>query len=117
MTVIVEVGGWEHECCGPAIERGDSVTFTCIRHLQPDGQVRLIESHHDLGPSERIQGRVLDIHVVEQAGATRPVLRVPSGAALCGNDSEDAGHLQDPGTGEVAPSDSTDFLITVSTGR
>ncbi|ABS04095.1 DUF6578 domain-containing protein [Kineococcus radiotolerans] len=117
MTVIVEVGGWEHECCGPAIERGDFVTFTCIRYLQPGGRVRLIESHHDLGPSERIRGRVLDIHVVEQAGATRPVLRVPSGAALCGDDPEDAGHLQDPGTGEVAPSDSTDFLITVSTGR
>ena len=117
MKVIVEVGGWEHECCGPAIERGDSVTFTCIRHLQSDGQVRLIESHHGLGTSKRIQGRVLDLHVVEEAGATRPVLRVPSGAALCGNDPEDAGHLQDPGTGEVAPSDSTDFLVTVLTDR
>ncbi|MEZ0163555.1 DUF6578 domain-containing protein [Kineococcus sp. LSe6-4] len=71
MEVIVEVGGWEHECCGAAVERGDVVTFTCFRHLGPDGRVRLIESHHDLGADERVHGRVLDVHVVEGAGSWR----------------------------------------------
>ncbi|WP_337062858.1 DUF6578 domain-containing protein [Kineococcus sp. G2] len=117
MDVVVEVGGWEHECCGSAVERDDVVTFDCVRHVEPDGRVRLVESHHDLGAGERVHGRVSDIHVVGDGGSIRPILRVPSGSALRGFDPEDDGHLQDPWTGEVITSDSAGFLVTVRTGR
>ncbi|MCI2239119.1 hypothetical protein MO973_31780 [Paenibacillus sp. TRM 82003] len=117
MDIVVEAGDREHECCGAAIERDDVVTFDCIHHVEPDGRVRLIESHHDRGTSERVKGRVSDIHVVQDAGASRPILRVPSGSALRGFDPEDDGHLEDPWTGEVITSDSTDFLVTVRTSR
>ena len=112
---MVEVGGWEHDCCGAAIERDDVVTFDCIRLMQEDGQLRLIESHHDLGGSEQVSGRVIDIHVVEGAGATRPILRLPSGSALRGVGTDEDAYLQDPWTSEVITSDSTDFLVTVQT--
>ncbi|WP_421076046.1 MULTISPECIES: YkvA family protein [unclassified Microbacterium] len=39
--VDVRVGGWEHECCGEAIRRGDHVRWTCVRNGE-----RLHEVHH-----------------------------------------------------------------------
>ena len=116
MEIVVEVGGWEHECCGAAIGRDDVVTFACIPRTQDDGQVRLIESHHDLGASTQVHGRVIDIHVVE-SGATRPILRLPSGAALRGGRTDEDAHLQDPWTGQVITSPSSDFRVTVQTDR
>jgi hypothetical protein len=32
VDVVVEVGDWEHECCGEAIERNQLVDFQCIRY-------------------------------------------------------------------------------------
>ncbi len=113
MDVVVEVGGWEHECCGPAIERNQVVVLHCIRWTGPDGQVRLIEHHHHIDPEERVQGWVTDIRVVQDGGATRPILRVPSGQALRGFDDDDDGHLEDPWTGDVVPRGSGDSLVTV----
>src|SRR3712207_7720612 len=31
VDVVVEVGGWEHACCGAAIERNQLVDFQCFR--------------------------------------------------------------------------------------
>lgn len=120
--VVVEVGGWEHACCGPAIERNQVVDLQCIRHVGPDGEVHLVESHHGglgVAADERVRGRVTDIHVVRPGDARQPVLRVPSGAALRGFDEHDDGHLEDPWTGEVlhagaeAPLGGAEFLVTV----
>ena len=96
MDVVVEVGGWEHECCGSAIERNQVIELGCIRWTGPDGQVHLVESHHHLDPEERVQGWVTDIRVVQDGGAPQPILRVPSGQALRGFDDDDDGHLEDP---------------------
>jgi hypothetical protein len=118
VDVVVEVGGWEHECCGDAIERDQLVDLRCIRSEDPDGRARLVESHHgglDVAADERVRGRVTEIHVVQDSGALLPVLRVPSGAALRGFDEVDDGHLEDPWTGEVLASTSSEFLVTVQT--
>ncbi|MCF6506631.1 hypothetical protein E9549_04305 [Blastococcus sp. MG754426] len=120
MDVVVEVGGWEHECCGEAIERNQLVDFRCIRYQGPDGRVRLAESHHgglDVPADERVRGRVTELHVVRDGGVAQDVLRVPGGAALRGFDEQDDGHLEDPWTGAVLPPGHAEFLVTVRTSR
>jgi len=114
VDVVVEVGGWEHECCGPALERGQVVDLGCLRLAGDDGRPRLVETHHDHAPVvERVQGRVVDLKAVRGGGTSRSVLRVPSGAALRGFDSSDDGHLEDPRTGAVVRSPTGRFLVTV----
>ena len=113
MDVRVEVGGWEHQCCGPSIERREVVELDYVRAPGPAGQVRLVESHHDCAPVERVRGWVSDIHVVQDGGGTRPVLRVPSGRALRGFDPDDDGHLEDPWTGERITSLRQVFVVSV----
>ncbi|WNV73739.1 hypothetical protein [Geodermatophilus sp. DSM 44513] len=114
MDVIVEVGGWEHACCGPAIERDRVVDLGCTRWSDPHGRSRLTETHHHVDPEVRVQGRVTEIQVRD--GATvLPILRVPSGRALRGLDEDDDGHLEDPWTGAVVTPASGDFLVTVRT--
>ena len=119
MHVVVEVGGWEHVCCGDAIERNQLVDLRCIRYTGADGRLQLIETHHDLDvPAvERVRGPVTDIQVVPDGGTARAVLRVPSGAALRGFDDEDDGHLEDPWSGEVISAESAEFLVTVRATR
>ncbi|WP_432548292.1 hypothetical protein [Kineococcus sp. SYSU DK004] len=118
MDVVVEVGDWEHDCCGGAVERDQVVDLRCIRWVDPAGQVHLVESHHDTGvhAGERVRGRVVDLHVVED-GVAREVLRVPSGQALTGWDPHDDGHLEDPWTGEVLTTTAREFLVTVRTAE
>lgn len=82
--------------------------------------MRLIESHHgglDVRAGERVRGRVTGIQVMQDGGAARSVLRVPSGAALRGFDEDDDGHLEDPWTGDVIASESNEFLVNVRTSR
>ncbi|MGY5882792.1 hypothetical protein [Modestobacter lacusdianchii] len=120
MDVVVEVDGWEHECCGGSIERDQLVDLTCICSTGPDGRTRLTETHHgglDVAADEQVRGRVTDIRVGQGAGAWLPVLRVPSGRALRGLDDADDGHLEDPWTGEVVTSDSPVFRVSVRTHR
>jgi hypothetical protein len=115
VDVVVEVGDWEHDCCGGPVERDHVVDFTCFLVTEPGAPPRWIETHHALEvthPVERIHGRVVDIAVVQHDGSTRPILRVPSGAALRGFD-EDDGHLEDPCTGEIVTAPHNDFLVTV----
>jgi hypothetical protein len=116
VDVVVEVGDWEHECCGKAIERDQIVDLSCISYEGSDGRPALAESHHgglDVAAEVRVRGRVTEIQVVDQAGAPRPVLRVPSGKALRGFDDRDDGHLEDPWTGDLVASRSREFLVTV----
>lgn len=117
MDVVVEVGGWEHECCGPAIERNQLVDFECIRYTGPGGDVHLTETHHglDVPAGERVSGRVLDLQVVQDGGDSLPILRVPSGPALRAFNEDDDGHLEDPWVGDVIPLRGTEFLVTVRT--
>ena len=83
VDVVVEVGGWEHECCGAAVERNQLVDLRCIRCTAPDGDVHLVESHHevDVPAGERVQGRVTDVQVVPGGHRVRTVAgpRPPTG--------------------------------------
>ena len=97
MDVVVEVGGWEHDCCGPAIERNQVVDLHCIRRTDPDGQMRLVETHDHVDPDERVLGRVIEIQVVHDGGTTQQILRVPGGRALRGFDDDDDGTWKTPG--------------------
>ena len=112
MDVVVEVGGWEHECCGPAIERYQLVDLGCLRARGQGGRALLVETHHDLEPVERVRGRVVDLHVLREPGEPEPVLRVPSGQALRGSDPDDDGHLEHPWTGDRLV-EGGGFLVTV----
>jgi hypothetical protein len=117
VDLVVEVGDWEHECCGEAIERDQLVDFQCIRYMGPDGRMRLIETHHglDVPADVRVQGRVIWLEVVNSAGIAQPISRVPSGAALRGFDAGDDGHLEAPWTGDAIPTETPTFLVTVRT--
>ena len=117
MDVVVQVGGWEHECCGEAIERNQLIDLSCVRRTAKDGQSRLVWASHDTPGEEQIQGWVTELHVMLDGGAAQPILRVPSGQALCGFDDEDDGHLEGPWTGEVITSRTGQFLVTVRMGR
>ena len=67
VRVVVEVGDWEHECCGPAYERDSLVELTCRDVSEPGASAaRFVESHHDLGSESgivRVRGRIADIHI------------------------------------------------------
>lgn len=112
---MVAVGGWEHACCGPAIERNQVVDLGCLRVPAPDGTSDVSETHHHLEPELRVRGRVRDIQVARVGHPAQPILRLPSGAALRGFDDEDDGHLEDPWTGELLP-DGDEFVLVVDVG-
>ena len=110
------MGGWEHQCCGEAIERHQLVDLGCQRTTGADGQVRLVVTGHHLEPERQVRGRVDDILVLRPGQSPQPTLRVPSGAALCGFDPDNNAHLEDPWTGEPVPP-GEDFLVTVRSSR
>ncbi|GAA1432298.1 hypothetical protein GCM10009616_21450 [Microlunatus lacustris] len=91
MRVVVEVGGWEHECCGPAYEREQVVALTCLV----------------------VPGRVAEVGVEHRDGTVEDVQRLPSGRALRGFDDEDDGHLEQPWTGDPVVPDADRYLITI----
>lgn len=107
MDVVISVGDWEHECCGPAVERNEVRGFSCARTTAEDGLEQLVEVRH--GPFEdeqahvEVHGRVKDLRVERDDGSQQPVLRIPSGRALRGFDADDDGHLEDPWTGAPLP--------------
>lgn len=111
MAIQVEVGGWEHSCCGSELARGDVVSWTCIRTKDS----RLVETHHDLEglAIERVEGVVEDIHVRLPKGELWPIRRLPSGAALRGFDDDDDGLLVSPSGGELYEAPSEDFVVTL----
>lgn len=114
MDVVVVVGGWEHQCCGEAVERDALVDLGCLRGTDDHGGQTLVETHHHLEPEVRVRGRVRDIHVVRDGRPAEAVQRVPSGRALSGLDPDDDGRLEAPWTGEPVAGGS-DFLVRVHT--
>lgn len=51
MDVVVAVGGWEHQCCGPAIERDQLVDLGCLLTTGTGGRPTSTES-----PAQRVRG-------------------------------------------------------------
>lgn len=116
---MVEVGGWEHECCGQPYERDAVVALTCLDLYGPElSSTRYVESHHDLGGRQRVvtlRGRVVDLHLQHADGTLEAVQRLPGGSALRGVDVDDDGHLERPWTGEPVTRDSDRYLVTLRT--
>lgn len=116
MRVEVEVGDWEHECCGDEIERYRRVRWTCGTH-----EGRLFETHHDLeGISvQEVVGTVVHIEAVLQDGTRVAIDRIPSGDAMRGCDPHDDGLILEQYTGEPVDAASHDliFIVTVDTRR
>ena len=110
------MGGWEHQCCGEAIERNQLVDLGCSPTTGLDGRERLSVIGHHLEPERQVHGRVRDLQVLRPGQSAQPILRMPSGRALRGVDPDDDGHLEDPWTGELV-SDGEDFLVTVHASR
>ncbi|WP_433928397.1 hypothetical protein [Curtobacterium flaccumfaciens] len=108
--VVVVVGGWEHDCCGPAYERQATAAFTAYGRTPRFAESR----HHDdpFGITE-FRGRVADLFVVAEDGTRIPVHRIPSGRALGGSDPDDDGHLEVPWTAERIEVESDTFEIVV----
>ncbi|WP_108251641.1 hypothetical protein [Planctomonas deserti] len=111
MIVEVTVGGWEHECCGSEVVRGLLVDWTCR-----DADGTLEETHHDLGGSHQssVSGVVTDVFALTPDGDRVRVSRIPAGAALCGNDPDDAGDVEDLDTGVSVQPVPEWFLVHVA---
>lgn len=113
MDVVVEVGGWEHECCGPPIERGQMIALGCIR-IDDGGAIQLLETHHDYDVDEVVEGRVVDLTAVGRDGGVEAIQRVPGGEALRGHDDLDDGCLEQLRTGRRVRWSGEKFRVTVS---
>lgn len=111
MRLEIIVGGWEHECCGPEIERYQRVEWTCV--TEPDG--RLSETHHDLEniAVTPVHGTIVDLELVLADGSRTGIDRIPSGRALCGSDEHDDGVVRAAYTDEVLDASSCVFMVTV----
>lgn len=113
MDVVVEVGGWEHECCGPPIERGQMIALGCVR-VNDRGAVQLLETHHDRDVDEVVEGRVVDLSAVGRDGGVEPIQRVPGGEALRGQNDLDDGRLDQLRTGRRVRWSGEKFRVTVT---
>jgi hypothetical protein len=111
--VVVQVGGWEHECCGEAVEVNQIVDFGCLVRRRASGEEQFVETHHDDESDVRIQGRVTDISVVDIHGARRSIASIPSGSALRGFDPQDDGQLKEQYTGEIVDAKPDVFDVRV----
>ena len=119
VDIVVEVGDWEHECCGPTYQRDTVVDLTClVVPGQGHATTRYVESHHGLTTRHetvRLRGRLSDLFIEHPDGSREQIARLPSGRALRGFDDGDDGHLERPWTGEPVVNDSNRFLLTVTT--
>ena len=89
MRTVVEVGDWEHECCGPSYERDTLVEVMCLVVSRRDGAAtRYVESHHDLTTQHntiRIRGRVVDICIQRLDGSIEQINGCPVGVPSAGS--------------------------------
>ncbi len=93
----VEVGGWEHDCCGPELLRFTSVEWTVI----PVAGGPFVETHHGMDETEGLKvievvGTIVELEAIDRDGSRTPITRIPSGRALRGMDEDDAGDAHRP---------------------
>jgi hypothetical protein len=117
VQTVVEIGDWEHECCGPSYERDTVVGVNClVVEGRDEAATRYLASHHDLTTQHdtiHVRGRVVDICIQHPDGSTEQIVRLPSGRALRGFDDDDDGHLEQARTGKPVAYDSDTFLVTI----
>lgn len=113
MECVVAVGGWEHECCGQQIERGQLVHFECVPGNET-GPDYVFSPHSSDGPAVECTGRVVDIQLTGRTESTCYVDRVPSGRAVRGFADDDPGTVEDLTTGEALSPPFGTFLVRLS---
>ena len=114
MRLEIEVGGWEHGCCGPELVRFTNVEWTVM--AAPDG--RLVETHHGLDETEGLKvtdvtGTIVELEAIERDGSRTTIARVPSGRALRGMDEDDAGDVIELYTDRLIDVSDDGFIVTV----
>jgi hypothetical protein len=118
VETTVDVGGWEHECCGPALERDQVVELRCVELPADDRHpARLVETHHDNDPDATlttVRGRVVELSIRHADGSVEPIERLPSGRALRGFDEHDDGELRRPWTDEPVSPDTDAFVVVIA---
>jgi uncharacterized protein DUF6578 len=114
VIVEVEVGGWEHQCCGPAVERGQVVKWA----YHVDGAGVRHETHHLPEDAQgTVSGRVTGVRLLADDGVLIAIDRAPSGCALLGNTAADDRFVTRLDTDEVIGlSDDSRFIVTLSVG-
>lgn len=114
MRLEIEVGGWEHGCCGPELVRFTNVEWTVT--AAPDG--RLVETHHGLDQTEGLEvidvaGTIVELEAIERDGSRTTIARAPSGRTLRGMDEDDAGDVIELHTDRLIDVSDDGFIVTV----
>lgn len=108
MEILLE--GWEHECCGAEITRGQRVQWICIVHT--DGQ--LYETHHELQGlrTTAVDGVVANVELVQTDGKKVAITHIPSGESLRSDDDRER-VVTALKTGEELDASTLKFVATV----
>ncbi|WIB65826.1 hypothetical protein [Curtobacterium sp. MCBD17_040] len=116
MLIRVQILNDEQECCGAAVARFERVTWKVFLPAGGglDGDADVMESHHGgLSNGRTVSGVVVNIEELRTDGSTAPVVRMPSGSALRGFESDDDGHLELTGGGLHFRSRTNQFVVTL----
>jgi hypothetical protein len=116
MQIRVDLGGWEHECCGESYDLNDVVTwelFLPVAGELADG-ADYMESHHgQLSGGVEVTGRVVAVEVASRPATFVSVSRLPSGRALRGFDEHDDGIPMVLATGDPLDGHPDEFVVTL----
>ena len=108
MSVEVVIGGWEHDCCGSALQPGDQVDW----QLHTDEAGVRHETHHDQQVDDALTGWVEQLFAVASDGSRVAITRLPSGRALRGFDDHEDGTVTAL-DGAVVPEDRCHLFVAV----
>ena len=114
MRLEIEVGGWEHDCCGPELVRFTNVEWTVI----PVADGPFLETHHGLDETDGpevidVTGTIVELEAIERDGLRTTIARVPSGRALRGMHEDDAGDVIELYTDRLIDVSDDGFIVTV----
>ncbi|GAB2711199.1 hypothetical protein BKA24_002877 [Microbacterium marinum] len=109
--IEIEVGDWEHDCCGPEVRRHTEVRWTVIPAV--DGP--WTETHHDLTGIKTVvvAGTVVELEALQEDGSRIPITHLPSGPSLRKMGSGDRGDIIELHTGRVVDRSEGGFIVTV----
>jgi hypothetical protein len=116
MRIRVDLGGWEHECCGRAYEVGDDVTMTLYLPMGGtlSGDADYMESHHVLliGGSD-VRGEVVGVEALGPDGVFVSVIRLPSAAEISDDCSPDSSRFLNDVTGKDLTNEPDEFIVVL----
>jgi hypothetical protein len=114
MQIRVDLGGWEHDCCGDAYEINDVVTKDLYLPFSGtlSGGADYMESHHQhLSGGVSVTGRVVGIEVAGPDGQYVAVTRLPSGADLNDLNEDGSDAVVELATGNVLDIEPDEYIV------